>query len=161
MLNGLCSVCGLGIMVVLREGVGRAGVVVIRRVQPQSVLGSLGPKRVWPARTKASKAGGCNSNPRSFHSVLLSILVAVSLVSTAIGFAEADRYPIPFPHSPLVSTMASSQPPKGRDNLLSALDVLIQALNLAKDACGVPPAQIAFASASVLLTMIRVPSPIL
>jgi hypothetical protein len=51
--------------------------------------------------------------------------------------------------------MASSQPPKGRDGVLSALDVLIQALNLAKDTCGIPPAQIAFGSASALLTMIR------
>jgi hypothetical protein len=52
--------------------------------------------------------------------------------------------------------MASSQQPKGRDGVLSALDLLIQALNVAKDACGIPPAQVAFSSASVLLTMIRV-----
>jgi hypothetical protein len=51
--------------------------------------------------------------------------------------------------------MASSQQLKGRDGLLSTLDVSIQALNIAKDACGIPPAQIAFGSASVLLTMIR------
>ena len=53
----------------------------------------------------------------------------------------------------------TSQRPKGRDAVLSTLDVFIQALNLAKDACGIPPAQVAFGSASVLLTMIRVPSP--
>jgi hypothetical protein len=52
--------------------------------------------------------------------------------------------------------MASSQHPKGRDGVLTSLDLLIQALNIAKDACGIPPAQIAFSSASVLLTMIRV-----
>jgi hypothetical protein len=52
--------------------------------------------------------------------------------------------------------MASSQQPRGRDGVLTALDLLIQALNTAKDACGVPPAQVAFSSASVLLTMIRV-----
>jgi hypothetical protein len=52
--------------------------------------------------------------------------------------------------------MASSQHPKARDGVLTSLDLLIQALNIAKDACGVPPAQIAFSSASVLLTMIRV-----
>jgi hypothetical protein len=52
--------------------------------------------------------------------------------------------------------MASSQQQKGRDGVLSTLDVPIQALNIAKDACGIPPAQIAFGSASVLLTMIRV-----
>ena len=68
-------------------------------------------------------------------------------------------YPVLSYAPPPASKMASSQPPKGRDGVLSALDVLIQALNLAKDACGIPPAQIAFASASVLLTMIRVSSP--
>jgi hypothetical protein len=52
--------------------------------------------------------------------------------------------------------MASSQPPKGRDGVLTSLDLLIQALSVAKDACGIPPAQIAFSSATVLLTMIRV-----
>jgi hypothetical protein len=59
-------------------------------------------------------------------------------------------------HPPPVSTMASSQPPKGRDGVLMTLDVFIQALDIAKDACGVPPAQVALGSASVLLTMIRV-----
>ena len=52
--------------------------------------------------------------------------------------------------------MASPQQPKGRDGVISTLDVFIQAINVAKDTCGIPPAQIAFGSASVLLTMIRV-----
>jgi hypothetical protein len=52
--------------------------------------------------------------------------------------------------------MAPSHQPKGRDGVLTALDLLIQTLNIAKDACGIPPAQVAFSSASVLLTMIRV-----
>ena len=54
--------------------------------------------------------------------------------------------------------MASKpQQSKGRDGLLSTLDVLIQALSVAKDACSaIPPAKIAIASASVLLSMIRV-----
>ena len=52
--------------------------------------------------------------------------------------------------------MAFSQQSEGRDGVLSSLDVLIQVLSLAKDTCGIPPAQIAFGSASVLLTMIRV-----
>jgi hypothetical protein len=51
--------------------------------------------------------------------------------------------------------MASSQQLKGRNGVLSTLDVSIQALNIAKDTCGIPPAQIALGSASVLLTMIR------
>jgi hypothetical protein len=56
---------------------------------------------------------------------------------------------------------STSQPPKGRDVVLPTLDVFIQALNIAKDACGIPPAQIALGSASTLLTMIRVRSPLL
>ena len=56
---------------------------------------------------------------------------------------------------------STSQPPKGRDGALSALDVLIQVLSLAKDTCGITPAQIALGSAVVLLTMIRVRFPLL
>ena len=51
---------------------------------------------------------------------------------------------------------SASQRPKGRDGALSALDVLIQVLTLAKDTCGIPPAQVAFGSAVALLNMIRV-----
>lgn len=57
--------------------------------------------------------------------------------------------------------MASSQRLKGHDSVLTALDLLIQTVNIAKDACGIPPAQVAFGSASVLLTMIRVPLSLL
>ena len=53
--------------------------------------------------------------------------------------------------------MASPQRQKGRGGALVTLDLFIQTLNIAKDACGVPPAQVALSSASVLLTMIRVP----
>jgi hypothetical protein len=52
--------------------------------------------------------------------------------------------------------MASSQQQKGRGGALTALDLLIQTLNIAKDACGIPPAQVALGFASVLLTIIRV-----
>lgn len=51
---------------------------------------------------------------------------------------------------------STSQRPKGRDGLLATFDVFIQSLSLAKDACGILPAQAAFGSACVLLTMIRV-----
>ena len=63
-----------------------------------------------------------------------------------------------FPQLPVprLLTMASSQQQKGRDGVLTTLDLSIQALNIAKDACGIPPAQVALGSASVLLTMIRV-----
>jgi hypothetical protein len=55
--------------------------------------------------------------------------------------------------------MASSQQQKERDGVLTALDLLIQTLSIAKDACGIPPAQVALGSANVLLTMIRVRFP--
>ena len=48
------------------------------------------------------------------------------------------------------------QRPKGRDRVLSSLNVAIDALNLAKDVSGIPPAQAAFGAVSALLTMIRV-----
>ena len=51
---------------------------------------------------------------------------------------------------------STSQQQKQRDGVLTTLDVFIQGLSIAKDACGIPPAQIAFGSASTLLTMIRV-----
>ena len=61
----------------------------------------------------------------------------------------------------IVSIMASNpQQSNGRDGTLSsALDVVIQTLALAKDTCGIPPAQIALGSAVALLTMIRVHFP--
>jgi len=49
-----------------------------------------------------------------------------------------------------------SQRPKGRNRVLSSLDVAIGGLNLAKEATTVIPAKTAFTSASVLLAMIRV-----
>jgi hypothetical protein len=51
---------------------------------------------------------------------------------------------------------STSQQPEGRDLVLPTLDVFIQVLSIAKDTCGIPPAQIAFGSASVLLSVIRV-----
>ena len=57
--------------------------------------------------------------------------------------------------------MASpSQRPKGRDGVISTLDLVIQGLTLAKDTCGFPPAQAALGAASALLAMIRVRSPL-
>jgi len=47
---------------------------------------------------------------------------------------------------------------KGRDGVPSSLDVAIHALNRAKDATSVAPANAAFTSAGVLLTTIRVGS---
>ena len=52
------------------------------------------------------------------------------------------------------------QPEKGRDGAIQALDLFIQILDTAKNACGIPPAQVAFGSACVLLTMIRVSRPL-
>ena len=56
--------------------------------------------------------------------------------------------------------MATGSPQlKGRDRAISTLDAFIQILNIAKGACAIPPAQVAFDSVSILLTMIRVRSP--
>ena len=49
-----------------------------------------------------------------------------------------------------------SQRPKGRDDALSSLNVAIDALNRAKEATGITPAEAAFTSATVLLIMIKV-----
>ena len=51
---------------------------------------------------------------------------------------------------------AKSQRPKGRDRSISALNVTIEALNLAKEVSSITPAKAAFGSVSVLLTMIKV-----
>ena len=51
-----------------------------------------------------------------------------------------------------------SQQPKGRDNVLSLLNVAIDILNLAKEVSSITPAKAVFGSVSVLLTMIRVSS---
>ena len=62
---------------------------------------------------------------------------------------------------PRVSTMeAKSQRPKGRENTISALNASIEALNLAKEIASVTPAKAVFGSVSVILTTIRVSSPL-
>jgi len=48
------------------------------------------------------------------------------------------------------------QRPKRRDATLSSLNAAIDAMNIAKDVMGMTPAKAAFASVSVILTMIRV-----
>jgi hypothetical protein len=55
---------------------------------------------------------------------------------------------------------STSQRPEGRDGALPTLYVFIQALNIAKDTCGIPPAQTTFGSAAVLLTIIRARYPL-
>lgn len=53
--------------------------------------------------------------------------------------------------------MASeSQQPKERDNSLSALNVAIETLNLAKEVSGIAPAKAVFGAVGILLAMIRV-----
>ena len=62
-----------------------------------------------------------------------------------------------FSRLPWVSTMATnSQRPKERDGVLSALNVLIEASNLAKEISSVTPARAVFGSFAVILTMIVV-----
>lgn len=54
---------------------------------------------------------------------------------------------------------AKPQRPKGRDGLLSALNVAIEGLNLAKEVSGITPAKAVFGTVSVLLVMIKVIFP--
>ena len=49
-----------------------------------------------------------------------------------------------------------TQQPKERDGVLSALDIAIDALNLAKEVSSITPAKAAFGSVAILLTMIKV-----
>ena len=53
-----------------------------------------------------------------------------------------------------------TNPPRtnGRDRVFLTLDALIPIVDIAKNACVIPPAQVAFDSVSVLLVMIRVRS---
>ena len=51
---------------------------------------------------------------------------------------------------------AISPRPKGQDGVLSALNVAIEGLNLAKEISSVTPAKAVFGSVSVLLAMIRI-----
>ena len=49
-----------------------------------------------------------------------------------------------------------SQRPKGREGAISALNIAIEALNLAKELSSITPAKAVFGSVSVILTMIKV-----
>jgi hypothetical protein len=91
--------------------------------------------------TASSSSNGCGRTRQSNRPSVVSIRV--------------------FPHTTRALTPTTSfndgfiPEPKGRDVVLPTLDVFIQVLTIAKDACGVPPAQVAFSAASSLLTMIR------
>ena len=49
-----------------------------------------------------------------------------------------------------------SQQPKGRDGVLSSMNMAIDGLNLAKELSSITPAKAVFGSVAVLLTMIKV-----
>ena len=51
---------------------------------------------------------------------------------------------------------AKSQRPKEREGTISALNVAIEALNLAKESSSITPAKAVFGSVSIVLTMMRV-----
>jgi len=53
---------------------------------------------------------------------------------------------------------AESQRPKGRKKTISALNVAIETLNLAKELSSITPAKAVFGSVSVILVTIRVSS---
>jgi hypothetical protein len=65
---------------------------------------------------------------------------------SAVGVRVLPHSPRPT-HSSHTYQFRRRQRPKGRDGILSTLDVLIQVLNIAKGACGIPPAQVVFGSA--------------
>ena len=70
--------------------------------------------------------------------------------------APPIRHTFP-PQQPQTSTMTTkSQRRKRRGGGVSSLNTAIEALNLAKDISGIPPAQAVFGAVSALLTMIRV-----
>jgi len=78
------------------------------------------------------------------------ICIRASTLLTATPQHRLSQLPRP-------STMdADPRRQKRRDNILSALNVAIEVLNLAKEASSVTPAKAVFGSVSVLLTMIRV-----
>ena len=52
--------------------------------------------------------------------------------------------------------VGSQRPSKEREDVISALNTAIQALNLAKDASSIAPAKIVFGSVSITLSTIRV-----
>jgi hypothetical protein len=53
----------------------------------------------------------------------------------------------------------TSERPKGRDGVLSALNVAIEGLDLAKEIASIAPAKAVFGSVSVILAMVRVSFP--
>jgi hypothetical protein len=59
-------------------------------------------------------------------------------------------------HFPAAAMASKPQRQKEDDGAHSTLDAAIQDLTYAKDACGVPPAQVAFGSVSNLLVVTRV-----
>ena len=56
---------------------------------------------------------------------------------------------------------AGSRRQKRQDDALALLNMAIEAVNLAKEISSITPAKVVFGSVGVLLTMIRVRSPIL
>lgn len=76
-----------------------------------------------------------------------------------LGFSLflAAQAPTLLSQLPRASTMAStSRRQKERNRALPVLDAVIQVLSLAKDSCGIPPAQAVFGVACAILTVIRV-----
>jgi len=80
----------------------------------------------------------------------------------AIPMDVMDRSPIRFPRGhnapplPLTTMAATSQRPSRRGDIISLFNAAIEAVNFAKEASSITPAKAAFASAGILLTMIKV-----
>ena len=82
-----------------------------------------------------------------------------SSLPTDIGFGFLLTACNVFPHH-VNSELMDPNPtqPKRRDNVLSSLNVTIEALSLAKEVSSITPAKAVFGSVSIILTMIRVGS---
>lgn len=50
----------------------------------------------------------------------------------------------------------ASERPKTREGVITTVNIIIQGLEFAKDACGFPPAQVACGAVSTLLSMMIV-----
>ena len=96
------------------------------------------------------------------------VLSTANRVSACVGSATTRwaptfiRAPV-LPHSlhisplPRISTMSDKcQQPQGQDGALSALNVAIDGLNLAKEVVSITPAKAVIGSVAILLAMIRV-----
>lgn len=111
----------------------------------------------WRVLTEYVHGAGCG------WPILRSLLELREARDNQMGARQGSNFfpqpppPVVYTWPPRVPTMTDkSQQPKEKDGVLSALNVVIDGLNLAKEAASVTPAKAVFGSVAVLLAMIRV-----